>query len=310
MAHVAVAPGRHEPALPRLAPAARLLAERGYALRADALAALLGAPVDAVRDAARAEAGLRLERDHVVPAGREALVAPSAARAAAHRGASARWEPVAREYARMVARHVPWARVVLVSGSLASGGFDDGDDIDVSLVVAPGTKHLSYLACLALALPLAWRHRRRAHGAEARLPVAPKLVCINVVWTEREALPFERQDEAMALEVALSRPLWGGDRWRAILARNPALASGYAAQLGPDEGDARPSRAARLIARLTRPAVVSRALDASAYALARLLHAWVRWHRRDAPEVRARVARLEATKHPYAILDREPRRAP
>lgn len=306
---LATAAGRQDATrVPRLATTAGLLAERGYALRAEALAALLGAPPEDVRAAARSDPSLVLEADHVVPRGSETLVAPSVARTVGHAHAAAKWRPVAIAYARSVARHVPWARVVMLSGSLASGGFEEGDDLDVSLVVAPGTKHLSYVACLALALPLAWRHRRRPHARDAKMPLTPKLVCINVVWTEAEARPFARQDEAMALEVALSRAVWGGERWRAMLALNPDLVDGYSIADETDEVDASPSALGKALRALTRPRWLVRALDGACYRIARALHAWVRWHRRGSPEVRARIDRLEATKHPYAILDREPRR--
>jgi hypothetical protein len=200
---------------------------------------------------------------------------------------------------------------VLACGSLASGGYHAGDDVDVSLLVEDDAKHLAYVVALAVAIPWMWRRRRQPVAPDARLPLLPKVVCVNVVWTTREATPFARTDDALALELLLQEPLVGATAWARALAANPALLDRYP-QLAltdpPDGPSASISFVGRVLAFLARGPRRRRALDALCYQLARAMHALVRASRRKRPDVRARVARLEATKHPYAILDRPPRR--
>lgn len=295
----------------RVRATARLLDRRGYAVRVERLAELLvGGPASAqsVSVAAASDPELRLRDGFVVVAGREEILPESLRRERSHALASVRWEPVAQDYAVALARHVPCVKSVLLSGSLAAGGFSEEDDCDVSLVVADGTKFLSYVAALAVAVPFAFRHRAKRHSPGAATPFLPKLVCINVVWTESEARPFARTDEAMALEIMLSRPLVGADRWRGIVGGNRALVATFPQLLDRDitgKSAPAPSRLGRVIGWAAADARRRRALDRAAEVVARALHGTLAaWRRRRAPDAAARIAALEATKHPYAILDR------
>jgi predicted nucleotidyltransferase len=293
-------------AVDRIVATAELLAERGYAVTPTRLAELSGASERDVLGAARPAGRLRLVDGRVVPADSAHLAAPSRARQAEHDAHAPRALAIAEAYADALRRRCPWVRAVLACGSLASGGYGPGDDVDVSLVVEDGAKHLAYVAALAIALPFAWRHRgaRSARSPERDLPLVPKLVCVNVVWTMGETAPFARSDDRMALELRLQRPLRGAGAWREVAERNAALFGRAIPAACPDDPPAPPSRVARLLRALAASPRRRRALDAAAYAIARAAHALVRVARWRKPAVRARVARLEATKHPYAILDR------
>ncbi|MHB8605014.1 MAG: hypothetical protein ACYDCK_07120, partial [Thermoplasmatota archaeon] len=144
----------------------------------------------------------------------------------------------------------------------------------------------------------------------ARVLGVRKLVCVNVVWTLGEARPFERRDDRMALELALSRPVSGAREWADILAANEGLLALVPQIPRVREDDASlapPSRFGRAFARLVRSPHRRAILDAVAWRMARALHAVVRLSRWRRPALRERVARLEATKRPYDILAR-PRR--
>jgi hypothetical protein len=285
-----------------------LLAGRGYAVTPERLGRLLyGGPADAadVLRAVEGQAWASVVEGRVAAAGAD--VAASVRRQDAHEAAAAHAWEVAEGYVRALARHCPWLRAAWVAGSLASGGFEEGDDIDFNLVVADGTKYLSYLCALAVGLPPTWRERHRAGGHRHGTPLLPKLVCINVVWEQRQTRPFVRDDPGMALELLLGRPLHGRDEVARIVAANPALAAHFPQlqdQGGPAQEPVRPSLVGRLLALATRPAWMRRALDRCCYGLVRGLHAWVRWHRRRRPGLRSHVEEMERHKRPYGILDR------
>ncbi|MHB8633547.1 MAG: hypothetical protein ACYDBQ_06200 [Thermoplasmatota archaeon] len=282
-----------------------LLAGRGYALTPERLGDVLyGGPasVDQVRRAVAGSPRLRLESGLVVGGGID--VATALRRQRSHAVDQAAPAATAERYLVTLRRVCPWLKSALVAGSLASQGFERGDDIDFNLVVEDGTKYLSYVVALAAALPVSWRHRRER---ERDTPLLPKLVCINVVWEERQMRPFTRTDAKLALEILLSRPLVGGQAVRDVAAANPALVAHFPqleAMPLPAEDEvplAWPGRALRAATRW-RPA--RRTLDGACYRLAWGLHAWVRWHRRRNPAARQHVEDMEHHKHPYGILER------
>src|SRR5439155_8068089 len=154
-----------EPTPGDVAETARLFARRGYVMSVPDLARwCTGGPVPSaeVERAIRESRDLSLIDGWVVPSGAEGLIADSIARQAEHGECAARWASASREYAKRLVRHCPWVRCVLVSGSMASGGFREDDDIDISLVTQDDTKHVTYITAVLLSLPFAWRHRRRA----------------------------------------------------------------------------------------------------------------------------------------------------
>lgn len=293
-----------------------LLADRGFAVSADRLAALLlggPAPPAAVRRAVRAHPGLGATDGFVHPTDRADLVPPSRRRAQGHDGAADRWMATCRGYVRDLVRHCPWIEAVLVSGSLASGGFRDADDIDVSLVVEEDAKYLTYVAALTLSLPYAWRHRRKPTREASATPLVPKVICVNAVWTRAQTRPFVRQDAAMGLELLFSRPVHGARTWRAVLEHpgNAGLRRAFPQLAGAEplaDVEAGPSVLSRVLDRLTARPGLRRALDNACYLVARALHGLVRWTRRDNPRARVHAERMAAVKHPYAILER-PRKA-
>ncbi|MHB8605880.1 MAG: hypothetical protein ACYDCK_11560, partial [Thermoplasmatota archaeon] len=146
----------------RVARTVELIAERGYALTPERLGALaLGGRLhaDEVLAVVDTDARLALVDGRVVPRERATLAAESRARQESGSTARVAAERLAREYATALRRAAPSVRAVLVSGSLASGGWSPGDDVDVSLVVDDGTKHLCYLVALGVAARFGLRSR-------------------------------------------------------------------------------------------------------------------------------------------------------
>lgn len=291
---------------PRIRTTLDLLGRRGYGVTPERLAALLhGGPVDP--DCLHGLAATHLRHGRLAPPAVDTL--ESLRRQESHEAVAAAWWGEAAALIQRLANACPWLEVALVSGSLASGGFVEGDDIDLSLVCANDTKYLTYLMALLWGLPLSWRLR---HRLPRDTPILPKAVCVNVVWESSQARPFARQDVDLAFELLLSRPVVGHAAYQSILEANAGLLAHFPQLLREEVGPrvaARSNLRHRVLATLTRPRALRRALNGAAYAMVRLLHAWVRWHRRKDPGARSHAERMEAFKHPYATLDHPRRQA-
>lgn len=302
-----------------------LLEARGYALPVHRVARLAqGGPLsdEQVRAAVASDPELRITSGLVHRNGFD--VTRSLERQRNHRVHGVpQWE-VAQEYTRRLARTCPWVTCALAAGSLSSEGFEEGDDLDFDLFVEDGTKYLAYLVALGVAVPFSWRARRaakrqpgrgrsRSHarpgGAphhHASTPMLPKVICLNLVVEDGQARPFARQDEAMAFEFLLARPLHGSQWFQDVLAHNGELVAHFPqlADVPAAHVHARPNLRHHLLRVATRPRWSRRLLDGVAYQVVRGLHAWVRWHRRHDPDALMHVTQMEAHKRPYGILER------
>lgn len=73
---------------------------------------------------------------------------------------------------------------------------------------------------ILLSLKYSFKHRKKPLACKSRTPFLPKLICINVIWEESEALPFVRHDAYMAYALLRQKPIFGIDFYRKILAKN------------------------------------------------------------------------------------------
>lgn len=137
----------------------------------------------------------------------------------------------------------PWLRCAAVSGSVAYGEPDEGDDIDLFVVTRTGALWL-FLACAYLFL------RRRGRN---RLPSDPPRVCLNFVMDDRQApVQFrEGQGFVFAREALTAQPilgrayyqrLLGAARWMA--AELPRLYADRAQEVSPLESSRAPATVA------------------------------------------------------------------
>jgi hypothetical protein len=207
------------------------------------------------------------------------------------------WTEVER-YVRELVQNTPQIRAVCLAGSMSAGGFVHSDDVDFNLFVEPGTLYTSYLQANMQALGFSLRHRHRPTDAHTQRPLLPKLMSINVIWTADQVQPFTRHDSAMALEIFLSRPLWGESYFRAVLDHNLWLKEYF-----PQLFEPKPSKSIitipilRQTARPPNPLLeqASRLLTYSAWR-------WVMWTRRHNPEALARVAHIRRCQSPYGLF--------
>lgn len=297
---VGVAPLVDEELAGRLERTARLLEKRGYALAPEELAALcLGGPVrrEAVLASCGAGRGLRRSAGLVVVDSSRLDTAAVRGRADRHRLEAVRYRREAEAFAGMLVRWLPFVRSVAIAGSLASGGFVETDDVDLNLLVTPGRRHLAYVAVNLFGVLHALRHRGKPVDESSARPLAPRVMTVNLVL-EASATPLERDDEQMALELLLSRPVAGRAAARALALANPRLVAHFPQLAVRDAGveDAAPARL---------PAWLFPAwLDLPARGLGEAAWRWLMWTRRHRPGALARVAFVRSTMRPYALFDR------
>jgi hypothetical protein len=285
-----------------------LFARWGHAVPTERLAALLlggaeePAAVQACLDGLE---GAVVHRGIVTLRGCEDLLAKTRRRLRAHDAAASVYLQVARAYAADLLRWCPFLQCIALSGSLATGGFEEGDDVDFDLFVRSGTKYTSYLLANLVGLPYAWRHRHRPVDALHRTPFLPKITCVNVVWPEDQTRPFLRQDVGLAFELMRCRPLYGADRFRTLLEDNPWLRRYFPQLYDPaweDEVTAEANPVGRFLASLERWPSVLRIVEAASKGIAWILYRYVQWTRRRSPEAVARMAFLRRVKWPYEVF--------
>lgn len=238
--------------------------------------------------------------------GQEALIAKTEDRLKAHAALGETNVAVAREFCHDLAESCPFVQCVALTGSLASGAFRDGDDIDFDLFVDSGTKYICYLLGTLLGLKYAWRHRGREVSNHHRTPVLPKLTCVNVVWTENETRPFVRKDEGLAYELLRCHPLMGSSVFRKILRNNGWLQNHfpqiYDREWVDEVHKGEMNALGRFLASLRRVPPALRILDAASRGLAWVLYTFVQWTRRNDPEAMEHLEFLRRVKYPYEVF--------
>jgi hypothetical protein len=283
----------------RLARTATLLEERGYAVSADRLAALcIGGEVTSfdVRLAA-ATGALELRDGLALRRGTPLATDRVADRARRHRVESSAYRVETERFAAALVRWLPFVRSVALAGSLASGGFVETDDVDLNLVVTDGRRHTAYALVNLLGVIHALRHRGKPVDGSSARPIAPRVMTVNLVVEERQAIPFSRTDAQMALELLLSQPLAGRAVAQRIARANPALLAHFP-QLAGRDAEAPEEPRARLPAWL-----FPRAVDDVARLVGMAAWHWLQWTRRRRPEALARVAYVRSTMRPYTLFD-------
>jgi len=284
----------------RLRRTVAILERRGYAVTPERLGELcLGGRVaaDDVREAVAADRRLALQDGLVIPPGLRPAVPAILRRAGSHDEHAARCLPVTLNFVRALVRICPYVLSVSIAGSLASGGFLPSDDVDLDLVVEDGHRHLAYVALNLLGLAHALRHRGKPVDTHTRRPVAPRFMTANLILERSQCLPLARQDEDMAYELMVSRPVYGLATWRRIVSTNPGLSDHF-----PQLEERRFAEVLR-----DRPALPGwlfpSRLDRPARALGGAAWRYMQWTRRHRPEALARVAYVRRTMRPYALFD-------
>jgi hypothetical protein len=279
-----------------------LIERRGFSVRLECLAEwMLGGSVDPVfleRLIAKNE-GLFLSNGLVhTQQVNPAMLGRTLERQRLHPSHRLKYWPEVEEFVQRLMKRCPQIHCIALAGSMAAGGFMESDDVDFNLFVEDGTRYTTYLQAALLALEFSIRHRRRPTDAHSQRWLFPKLMSINVIWTDSDIRPFVRQDGAMALELFLSRPLMGETYFKNMLGCNPWL-DDYFPQFGSCQW------VCNQIQQQLKP--FQGLQEQLSYRLTYFAWRWVMWCRRHNPEALARVAQVRRYQSPYALFEMLPK---
>ena len=237
--------------------------------------------------------------------GYEYLLEKSRRRVASNRILNGKAMSVALDFTRDLVRICPFAECVAVSGSVASGGYSSTDDLDFDLFVRAGTKYASYLIATLVGLRYSWRFRHQRLSNIHQVLSIPKIVCINVVWSEDQTAPFVRQDADMAFELLRCHPVFGARVFQQVCADN-SWALSYFPQLQDrrftDTIEAEETPLRRLLGRIWKHPRLMRGVEIACRGLVWIVYHVVQWTRRRDPAALARMNFLKRVKWPYEVL--------
>jgi hypothetical protein len=280
----------------------------GYAPRVEDLAQqLLGGPasVDQVLSATGGSNVFRVSQGFIALARSADLLDRSRIRSNRNRIVNGEARGLAQEFASELSRVCPFVESVALSGSVASGGYVDGDDIDFDLFVRNGTKYTVYLIANLLGLRYSLRYLKRSVDPQHRLVILPKVICVNVVWQTSETKPFLRHDAGLAFELLRCEPIVGTERFTEALSDNP-----WIDRFLPQARTRRwvwdipvvPSRASRLLSRIFAHPWAMRFLERLSRAVGHAMYRMVQELRRPDPATRERMEFLRRAKYPYEVF--------
>jgi hypothetical protein len=285
-----------------------IMHEWGYAPTLASLASnLVGGevPPEVLETTLFRSGSVHIVEGHVCLQGNEALLGKSTQRARTNSNWNGHAQLVAQEFARNLVNVCPFVKCVAVTGSLASGGFDEGDDIDFDLFVEEGTKYMAYLAATLVGLRYSWRRYASGRESSHKVLFVPKVICINVVWPDDQSLPFVRQDAHVAFELLRCRPLYGSLTLRRVCQANSWMAD-YFPQLFDRTFDDTVDVGETRIRKFLRAALGDRRLkplfETASRGIVWMLYQIARWSRRRSPSAIARMDYLRRVKWPYEVL--------
>ncbi|MEE9592116.1 MAG: hypothetical protein V3W28_00865 [Thermoplasmata archaeon] len=238
-------------------------------------------------------------------AGWEHLIKKTERRLRTNRTLKEKYLRLAEAFCRDLAASCPFVHSVALAGSLATDGFAPGDDIDFDLFVDTGTRYTTYLLATLIGIRYAWRHRHRVSSEVHRTPVLPKITCVNVVWSEDQTRPFQRQDDALAFELMRCQPLYGVDHFSRVLGNNRWI-SAYFPQMFErvfeERVQARRNTLGGFLAALGRRPLLLRLTEAASRGVAWMIYSFVQRVRNKNPEAAARMEFLRRVKQPYEVF--------
>lgn len=245
------------------------------------------------------------ENGHVCLKGHENLLDKTFRRRQSNHTDSAFYWSIAREFASDLGAYCPFVKTIAVSGSLATGGFSEEDDVDFNIITEEGARYTTYLMANLLGVKYSLKLRGKPTDALHSMPLLPKVICVNVILEECVTRPFRRQDEQMAFELVQSRPIFGVDYFRKLLASNPWLAT-YFPQEREDgfvhEVDPRHTLVKSALRILLGRPLLLRFVEGIARTVSWILYEYVHWTRRGEPEALERIEFIKRVKHPYEVF--------
>jgi hypothetical protein len=181
--------------------------------------------------------------------------------------------------------HLPFVRMVALSGSLAHLNAEGGSDLDLFVITSPGRVWCVTLFVLVVARLRGWRRR----------------LCLNYVVSERN-LTIEPADLFSANQIIHLRPVTGEPVYRRFLEANAFVAAHYPnfspRRVDPLAGATQPGRARRLL-----ETILSVGIAPLADRVSQLLYGWhlrrrsVMWKSRDQVRLERECLKLHTSSH-------------
>ncbi|OLS16775.1 MAG: hypothetical protein HeimC3_51950 [Candidatus Heimdallarchaeota archaeon LC_3] len=255
---------------------------------------------------------LKIRNNLIIPDNlekKETLIKKSVERKLNHRISKSKANLIAIQFVQEFLQFCPFVKCILLSGSLATGGYQSEDDIDFNVFCRTGTKYITWLIAILLGIKYSIIFKKRSATLTARtgLPVE-KLICVNVVWWESQSLPFSRQDMSMGFELVLSKVLYNPDQYfDKILEKNGFWLKEMFPQLYRRQKSGLPkAKRLNLIGKLLKILgnnhFSKRFLEILAYKFSWLLFNFVHWKRRKNTIAKTHYKKIAQLKFPYEVF--------
>jgi hypothetical protein len=261
---------------------------------------------DKVRDVISRSSEVTLADDFVLPKQDEYDLEAIKQRRLLHQQHRPQMLAEAVSFGEDLVKTFPFIKAICLTGSLASGGFVPEDDIDFNLFVDDSSKYTAYLTSILLSLKYSLRHRKKPESKVGKTPLLPKVICINVIFRERDCIPFVRRDRYLGFELLLQEPIYGINYYQDIFQKNQWLK-----ELFPQIG----ARNAALIDRVrtSQVAPLHMLWRADHFKIAEFASKWLtrgifeavqlsRWRNKEA---QYHVAKVRQFQFPYGVFQEE-----
>ena len=186
-------------------------------------------------------------------------------------------------------RHMPWVRMIALSGSLAHLNASGEADLDLFVVTKPGRVWSVTTTVILLARLVGWRRR----------------LCLNYVISEKQ-LAVGPSDLFSANQIVHLRPIVGTEVYYRFLEAN-RFVEDYYPNFRPRPETAKASRS-------VTPSMLERLLDATIAPLyeacCRAAYGWhlrrraPSWHSRDQVRLEAECLKLHTSSHRHRVMQR------
>jgi hypothetical protein len=201
----------------RITQTLQLAEERGYNLTIDQLSTkLIGGvvPVYELRQIIRTLKNIDIDHNFIATKGHLHLD-KCQQRQQSNNNLQLCYQPIATKFIKEYTHLCPWVSCMMISGSMASEGLGEGDDIDFDLIVPTGFKYTSYLLALFLSFKYSilygtqfWRRY---------------VICISVIWETQQVLPFQRNDGQLAFELLNAKVVYNPAFFTHLIKKNEWL---------------------------------------------------------------------------------------
>ena len=98
---------------------------------------------------------------------------------------------IANEFKDNYLELCPWIKCMMFTGSIATDGLIEGDDIDLNIIVKDDSKYISWLIGILLCIKYSIKYRKKFDVKWFNL--IKGVICICVIWEEKQVLPFNRK---------------------------------------------------------------------------------------------------------------------